>query len=440
MNCECVICKNKLPFEMPPEIIEAVKNETLAFFCGAGISTEKKSVLPWSFYSSIKAKLSIVDDAISFSDVMQMYCDRPDGRRKLIKAIKERFEYIHSFPELERQATTFHKELAELYQIKTIITTNWDTYFETYCNATPITHPADFSLLEESSRYVLKLHGSIDSISSIIATTDDYARCTDSLQRGSIGSMLKSILARKTVVFAGYSFGDSDFNQILDFLHNEQQEFLPHIFIVSLDSEIKSKLPNLRATSIITDGTHFLYSLKQILAKEKLLVNLHSKENVSIALEKLSEVHSKTATISMYKQPCVLYSLAYQDGIIHSFERFFQLYSTGAYNSPIRMRASFAGYSEKIRDRMKSKNYWDVAYYKGYQNGLLYIAACDENPSIIEDFPMYYLPTIKYDILTIKALKEALREISPTSLYYKYAFKDASKYKEQDTVIHHPPF
>ena len=70
---------------------------------------------------------------------MQLYCDKPNGRKKLLKNIRERFDYIKSFPELERSASSFHRELAELYPIKTIITTNWDTYFEEYCAAVPIT-------------------------------------------------------------------------------------------------------------------------------------------------------------------------------------------------------------------------------------------------------------------------------------------------------------
>ena len=54
MNCECAICKEQKPFVMPKEILDAAKNGELVLFCGAGISTENKNVLPYSFYSSIK--------------------------------------------------------------------------------------------------------------------------------------------------------------------------------------------------------------------------------------------------------------------------------------------------------------------------------------------------------------------------------------------------
>lgn len=105
---------------------------------------------------------------------------------------------------MERAATKFHRELAELYFIKTIITTNRDAYFEECCAATPITTPEDYIFWNENERCVLKIHGSINNLGSIIATEDDYTKCTESLEKGIIGSTLKTIMARCTVVFIGF--------------------------------------------------------------------------------------------------------------------------------------------------------------------------------------------------------------------------------------------
>ena len=52
-NCECFMCKNNIGFDMPDEIIKAVEKNELILFCGAGISTESKTVLPTSFYMDI---------------------------------------------------------------------------------------------------------------------------------------------------------------------------------------------------------------------------------------------------------------------------------------------------------------------------------------------------------------------------------------------------
>ena len=55
--CECVICKNHKKFNMPDEIVENALKGNLVLFCGAGISTESKIVLPYTFYSTILAEL-----------------------------------------------------------------------------------------------------------------------------------------------------------------------------------------------------------------------------------------------------------------------------------------------------------------------------------------------------------------------------------------------
>ena len=251
MSCECVTCSNNKQFEMPKEIIEGAVKEELVLFCGAGISTEKKTVLPYSFYSNIREEMEITED-LSFCDLMEKYTKRPNGRRNLLKKIRERFNYIDSFPELHRQATVFHRELAEIYSIKTIITTNWDTYFEDYCGAIPITIPEDVSLFDVSSRHVLKIHGSINNLSSIVATKPDYESCYERLQNGVIGAQLKSILATKTVVFIGFSFGDEDFSQIMKYLKNEMGSVFPHIYIVTIDAELEKRLNYDHCTTIVT--------------------------------------------------------------------------------------------------------------------------------------------------------------------------------------------
>ena len=83
--CGCALCGNNKSFNMPDEIIESVKNEELILFCGAGISTESKNVLPISFYMDIlnflndKYSLGLTTN-ISFSELMSTFCNMvPNG-------------------------------------------------------------------------------------------------------------------------------------------------------------------------------------------------------------------------------------------------------------------------------------------------------------------------------------------------------------------------
>jgi hypothetical protein len=144
---------------------------------------------------------------------MSRYCAQPDGRIKLLRKIKDRFDYLDSFPELRRRATAFHQEMCTIPQIQEIITTNWDLYFEQYAAATPVITPQDFAFWGVPGRKVFKIHGSLSSYGSIVATTEDYARCQHQIFGGLVGANLRMLLATKTILFAGYSLRDDDFSQ-----------------------------------------------------------------------------------------------------------------------------------------------------------------------------------------------------------------------------------
>lgn len=441
MNCECAICKNHKPFVMPNEILSAAQNGELVLFCGAGISTESKTVLPFSFYADIQKELDVTDKPLLFSKLMQMYCDLPNGRRKLLKKIKERFEYIHSFPELEGAATRFHRELAELHFIKTIITTNWDTYFERCCAATPITIPEDYVFWDESERCVLKIHGSINNLSTIIATEEDYIKCANNLEKGIIGATLKTILARQTVVFIGFSFGDEDFTQIIEYLRSEMKEIMPHIYIVTIDEQLTIKLNYKKSTCMLTDGTYFLHQLKLLMKERKLIVNCNTLPIIEVVHSVINELHQKVSCIDFRIYPCVIYCLAYQDGIMHAFERFIQLYNKGDYNIPGNISLSARAYDNIIRRCADSKNYWDEAYYEGYLNGIILIASCEENQDIIKEFPYTYLPNAKCVLNSYGIFFEELKRVTKeTDNYHSYAKSFVEKTKESDIIVHHPPY
>lgn len=441
MNCKCAICRDNKPFELPEEIAEAAMEENLVLFCGAGISTEGKKVLPYSFYSSIKDDLEIEDDTISFSSLMQRYCDRPNGRKKLLRKIRERFQYIHSFPELERQATEFHRELAEIYPIRTIITTNWDTYFEDYCGAIPITIPEDFAFWDISSRYVLKIHGSIQNLSSIIATASDYDKCFKELQNGIIGATLKTILATKTVVFIGFSFGDEDFAQIINYLRSEMGEIYPHVYIVTLDETLIDRLNYDNSTSIVTSGTFFLHKLKLALMDKGIIKNCTVYKMIDTILYKAEELHEKVSGINLCKYPCAIYTLSYQDGVIHAFERFLQNYQTGEYNQPGLLRKIAGEYQELIEEVNEVGNYWDGAYYEGYTNGLVLIEAIEDDNDIINEFPFLFLPNAKRPLTTYNVFMDELIRVSKKNdKYSKYAKEIVDRNVDEGIVFHHPPY
>ena len=441
MACECAICKNNKPFTFPKEIIDAALNGELVLFCGAGISTEDKNVLPYSFYTSIKNELDLKEEGVSFSELMQLYCNQPNGRKKLLKRIRERFHYISSFPELERQATAFHRELAQIYPIRTVITTNWDTYFEDYCGAIPITIPEDFAFWDDSSRCVLKIHGSIQNLSSIIATSEDYKKRFSELQNGIVGATLKSILATKTVVFIGFSFGDEDFSQIIDYLREEMGDIFPHIYIVTLDETLKDGQVYKSSPTIVTSGTFFLHQLKFELIEEGVIKNHSVSPVVTEALVEMKELHHKVSMLDLCQYPCAVYTLSYQDGVIHAFERFLQNYKTGEYNEPGRLVRVAGKYMEWTENYLAAENYWDASYYEGYVNGLVFIEACEDEDDIMNKFPFLFLPNAKKELSSYDIYMNELRRVSRSrSKFQKQAKEIVRATAGGGLVIHHPPY
>ncbi len=439
MNCECDMCKNYTPFEMPVDIVESACLGDLVLFCGAGISTESKKILPHSFYMEILKALDIKDTSMSFSSVMQKYCSLPNGRRKLIRKIRDRFEYIRSFPELERNASSFHRALAELYFIKTIITTNWDTYFEDYCAAIPITTSEDYAFFSEHERCVLKIHGSINNLSTIVATADDYKKCFNALQTNVIGGKLKDIFARKTVVFIGFSFGDDDLNQIMEYVREQMKEFMPHIYVVSIDNSLSERLAYSNATHITTDGTYFLHQLKLACKEKGIIRDCGTKEFVNEALDMVLALHSHVAGIKLKENPCALFTLVYQDGIIHAFERFLAMSSTGEYNQPGHLGKVANKYLKMAEEEHQAGYLENEAYYEGYANALLLIVAGADDPEIIQHFPFLWLPDPLHSSED-SSFEDDLRYANDQDNEYTRFAKRIVDSHSDDIVFHHPPY
>jgi len=158
-KCDCVVCRNNREFDSHPDLISDFATGRVTIFAGSGISTESRNVLQFTLYDDVAAELNSTGSPPSFPDLMEQYCAQPNGRLKLLSKIRNRFKHINSFPELKKNATRFHRELSTLYPVNTIVTTNWDMYFEECCAATPFVSDQDLAFWENEDRRILKIHG-----------------------------------------------------------------------------------------------------------------------------------------------------------------------------------------------------------------------------------------------------------------------------------------
>ncbi len=430
----CLDCKNKTPFELPQSIINACLEGKLVIFAGAGISTEGKNIFPFTLYDDIKTELGIKND-LSFPALMTKFVEKTHDKRQLLQRIKERIDYAKSFPDLYQRVVQFHRELSTIHQIKEIITTNWDDFFEKETGATPIVTDKDFVFWDEPYRKVFKIHGSINNPGSIIATEDDYKNCYKKLSKTAIGGSLRYLLATKTIVFCGYSLRDQDFKRIYEYLKKTMGSFMPHSYIVALSEKFNGKIKNV-PTIIKTEATHFLHKLKEKLVEKKQLIPDSVFPHVISKLLRIRKIHFNLARVDIKRDPFMILCLSYQDGVIHAFERMIENWHTGYYSHFCRVEDSIKGYFKLRKAFLKKKKYFDVAYIDGYITGLFQFV-----PELSKEmgFPMYYVFNSR-SLFDYRSYQKACRVGKKrVRAAYRWAKKEAKKYKP-GIVLQHTPF
>lgn len=445
MECKCSMCYGK-KFDIHKDIIEAIKNGDLVIFAGSGVSTEGRGIFPNSLYSEIKEELNLEED-ISFSYLMQKYCDTPNGRKKLIKKIRNRFDYYNEFTEVKRMMESFFIDLSSIYTIKDIITTNWDDLFERECSCRPIIYSEDIALLEETERKVYKIHGSIENVSTMVITQEDYENCYENLERNLLGSKIKEILTRKTILFIGYSFEDEDFKKIWEFLKKQLGSLQPHFFIVSPDPVMNEKMKEENVTVIDTIAKEFMESLKEHLEKEKFILKREIIDtSIKMLRDRIIQIHRKTCRyLNICKRGMLAYSVFYQDGYIHSLDRAKGMKRTGLYYCHDYIIDGILTYEEMSKNFYKKGRFFDAAYTMGYSDGLnsllSFYSMFVTDGKIEPEMNAFYV----FNNNSIHSLRELREEIlnckTKKIINYVNEYFKKSGFKDSKTVdIHHSPF
>ncbi|MCK4950623.1 MAG: SIR2 family protein [Gammaproteobacteria bacterium] len=441
-NCDCLLCQNRNDITFPDELLDEIFSGKVSFFIGAGVSTESQSVLNITFYEDVLTRLQEIPEEVSFPRVMQEFCNQPNGRMKLLQLIRKRFDTINSFPELKQSATRFHKELGTLFPVKNIITTNWDTYFEDYCNATPFVSDSDLAFWEVADRRVLKIHGSIENLSTIVATEDDYEACSKRLDTELIGSLLKTILATQTVIFVGYSMDDSDFQEVYGFVREQMNLLHRQAYVVTPFQADADRFNGAGLIPIVTDGAYFIELLKDHAVKQNQLIpDLHFK-NVNILLDEVEDEHSLLyERLKNSEYPQVIYAGSYQDGLMHALQRALETRYSGQYSDKCRLISLIESYRDIKSDKLGSKNYSDVAYIEGYINGLFFVLIGSEDWD--GDQPPKYFAFGTKDCLHdfdsfFEFIQDKPQAHKASINYAKRLMKRCDN--PDDVVFHHPPW
>lgn len=444
-NSDCIICQNEIDFEFPKDLLDNILKGNVVLFAGAGISTEKKYLFPNSFYETIAYEIEHTDLTWPFPKVMTEFCKKIDGRIKLLQKIKERFENINSFSELRASAVRFHRELATIHQIKYIVTTNWDKFFEEECGANPFVTDDDLMFWNVSGRKVIKLHGSIDNLGSVIATEDDYDKCRERLHTGIIGSTLKHLLATKTLIYIGYSLKDEDFNFINSFVQNSMKGLSKQSYIVTIDNTDDERFKNIGLIPIYTDATYFISIIKQHMVHDKQMFDDSVYEYADFLKFLVEAEHVKlNKNLSYFEYPSIVYASTYQDGMIHALERMIERRKTGEYSNKCYLRNSIHLYEGLKKEGLKNRNYEKVSYIEGYLNAMISVSFYGVNREDEMAPPLYYAFGVKEPLYSFEQFKKIVGTLKD---YHKSSYQKAKRHvektapnKEEDITFHHPPY
>lgn len=441
-ECFCAICRHNHSFELPIAILDAVSKSSLVIFAGAGVSTESRIVFPWTFYEDICGRISVDPrSGPPFPDAMAAFCSRPNGRAELLGLLQERIQYVRSFPELYDNAVRFHRELAGIWQIKEIITTNWDDFFEQECGALPLVTDEDFAFWSVPRRRVLKIHGSLNNLGSIVITRDDYNDCSASLASGVLGACVKMHLATKTILFVGYSVTDEDFLQIYNAISSGMKGLKPEAYVVTLDTSSKLRFESLGIKPIFTDGTHFLSVLKSHLVEAGSVIPDARFDSAFDLLDEMVELHSRLfIEWPARKHPDVLLCAVYQDGVIHALQRLRRMWRTGEYSHECFIAHKIKEYAELRNKKSKQRKDSDVAYIDGYMNGLMYLLAPESERKLI---PRYFVFGSDDQPRALRAYKRLSRhacELHPAAYRYAEKMVPLTHADQEGIAVHHSPF
>ena len=432
----CRVCRHDLPFDIPQHLLKALQDERLVVFAGAGVSTEREGLLPHTFYDDVKSEVD--DDAgLSFGELMSRFCDRPDGRSQLLLKARNRISYVVSHPELYEDATRFHRELATVWQITEIVTTNWDDFFEKECGATAFITSDDLAFWTQPGRKVLKLHGSVHNLGAMVLTAEDYADCHDRLAKGLLGAQLKTLLASRTVAFVGYSLTDPDLRAIVEAVTSEMKGLRPAYYVVSPDAAAQPSFPNADILPIRTDGTHFLRVLKEHLLEFPCNLPDDRLDRLPRLRAEMERIHIELLDRRPSRRfPETIHCASYQDGLMHALDRAMQRSCTGDYSHRCELQRMVRAYEKIRKDNVRRRAYHHVAYAEGYTNGLILLAEREDLTKII---PRYYVAGATDQPRTFTAYRKLAKD---APRLHKAAYRQAVRIARDigDLIVHHPPF
>lgn len=215
-------------------IFELIRKEEAALFVGAGMSlyagypsgAKLSEILYNSLTSDLQKDINFSTDLPKLAE--DIYYLKGGNKNFLIEVLKKEFQKVPS-------STETHQILAKIPQIKTIITTNYDTLIESNNkNIEVIRKSADCATTNLKKQCLFKIHGDLTDTTNLILTNSDYNNYFVKEKEQSVfWNTVKTKLIENHVIFIGYGLEDSNILNIIEKIINELGDNRKEMFFVA---------------------------------------------------------------------------------------------------------------------------------------------------------------------------------------------------------------
>ncbi|MGL2992693.1 SIR2 family NAD-dependent protein deacylase [Flavobacterium sp. TSSA_36] len=215
-------------------VFELIRKEEMILFAGAGMSLyagfpsgkELAKILHKNLPISQQNEIELSSDLLQVSE--DIFNIRNGNKNYLITKLKECFE-------IEPSSKETHQLLAKIPQIKTIITTNYDTLFEdTNKNLQVIRRSSDYPIANSKKQQLFKIHGDLSDTTNIILTKSDYNKFfIENKDETVFWTAIKDRLASNNILFIGYSLEDNNVMVMFEKILSEIGENRKELFFVA---------------------------------------------------------------------------------------------------------------------------------------------------------------------------------------------------------------
>ena len=270
-------------------LFEAISKVEVVLWVGAGLSLyaglPSGAGLREILYEGLTPlEKEEVGKNLDLSHLADEICTLKGNRNYIIQTLKNTFTR-------DFLSTETHKIISQIPHFRNIITTNYDSLFESVYGSgklNVIFSDNHTPYIDAKKVNLFKIHGDLSNPDSIIITESDYNNFfSKDTEQNTIWSVIKGIIATKSILFIGYGLEDTNIQVIFNKIRNKIGENGKECYFVA---------PNISTTKSIKLDKAKIHSIS--LTGEKLFEELieYLKKNIKKSFENKdisSEVYSE---------------------------------------------------------------------------------------------------------------------------------------------------